>query len=357
MRNILSIVSLMLVGFTSAYAVGTAAGTDITNSATLNYDVGSVAQTPVTSNTDTFKVDNKIDLLVSHVDSAAVSVTNGSTAQVLTFTVTNEGNQVQDFLLTSNQDGTNPFGLTDTFDTTSVLIFVDGNANGTYDAGTDTATFIDELAADANITVFIVSDIPIAQVANDVSAHTLIAQVAVGGTASTQGAAIATDDSGSADVAGTVQNVFADGAGANGASDAALNGKHADNDAYIVVTASLAVTKDSCVISDPINGTTNPKRIPGAVIRYNIQIANTGTAAASSVLVTDAIAAEFGTSAANLAVHTAACPAVANPCAARAGTVEAVGGTTGAGTASVTLDYAGIAAGATECGYIEITIQ
>jgi uncharacterized repeat protein (TIGR01451 family) len=54
-------------------------------------------------------------------------------------------------------------------------------------------------------------------------------------------------------------------------------------------TATLTVTKTSTIVSDPINGTTNPKAIPGAVIRYAITVTNTGTAAvdASTVVVAD----------------------------------------------------------------------
>src|SRR5687767_2631415 len=54
-----------LAVFQSAHAVGTAAGTDITNTATVNFSVGGVAQTPVNSNTTTFEVDRKVDLSVS----------------------------------------------------------------------------------------------------------------------------------------------------------------------------------------------------------------------------------------------------------------------------------------------------
>jgi hypothetical protein len=39
----------MLAATNSAFAAGTAAGTDINNRATVNYQVGSVAQTPVES--------------------------------------------------------------------------------------------------------------------------------------------------------------------------------------------------------------------------------------------------------------------------------------------------------------------
>ena len=54
-------------------------------------------------------------------------------------------------------------------------------------------------------------------------------------------------------------------------------------------TATLVVTKTAIVISDPVNGTTNPKKIPGAVIQYTVNITNTGTLAvdSSSVVMTD----------------------------------------------------------------------
>lgn len=39
---------------------------------------------------------------------------------------------------------------------------------------------------------------------------------------------------------------------------------------------SLIVTKTSAVVSDPVNGTVNPKAIPGAVVRYTISVTNTG---------------------------------------------------------------------------------
>lgn len=54
-------------------------------------------------------------------------------------------------------------------------------------------------------------------------------------------------------------------------------------------SATLSVTKTSSVISDPANGTTNPKAIPGALIEYLITVSNTGSVApdAGTVIVTD----------------------------------------------------------------------
>src|SRR3546814_17398613 len=73
------------------------------------------------------------------------------------------------------------------------------------------------------------------------------------------------------------------------AGDAARDGSHSDNDDYTVQTATLAVTKTSRVISDPVNATTNPKLIPGAVIEYCISVANSGRPAAPSVVITDPV--------------------------------------------------------------------
>lgn len=54
-------------------------------------------------------------------------------------------------------------------------------------------------------------------------------------------------------------------------------------------TVTLLVTKTSAVVSDPVNGTTNPKMIPGAVVRYTVSVTNTGrgTVDASTVVIAD----------------------------------------------------------------------
>lgn len=56
-----------------------------------------------------------------------------------------------------------------------------------------------------------------------------------------------------------------------------------------VATAVLEVTKTSIVISDPVNGTANPKAIPGAIIEYSINVRNIGDRAvdASSIVIID----------------------------------------------------------------------
>lgn len=55
--------------------------------------------------------------------------------------------------------------------------------------------------------------------------------------------------------------------------------------------ATLTVTKLSTLISDPVNGTTNPKNIPGAVVEYCILMQNPGSGTATDLVGTDNIPA------------------------------------------------------------------
>ena len=64
----------------------------------------------------------------------------------------------------------------------------------------------------------------------------------------------------------------------------------ASSDADTIVYPSLVNVKSSQVLSDPYNGTTNPKRIPGSAVRYDVTITNTGqgTVNSNTVFVFDA---------------------------------------------------------------------
>jgi uncharacterized repeat protein (TIGR01451 family) len=295
--------SIALLAAQSAQAIGTASGTSVDNRATVGYAVGSTTQPVIesspTGNTvagvnngqDTsFLVDNMVDLTVSELSGSYTTVASGGLSEVLVYTVANTGNTTQDFSLSSLDNATDPFGGADNFDATPVAIFVDANNNGVYDAGTDVATYIDELAADADVEVFVLRDIGV-RANGDISAVTLTAQVAAGGSVGAQGADILTDDSAAADLAGTVQIAFADAAGD---TDAANDGKHSDTDAYLVGAAAITVSKTSLVLSDPIGGS-NPKAIPGAVVEYTVTVDNAAgaSAAATNVQVTDSLNAEI----------------------------------------------------------------
>jgi uncharacterized repeat protein (TIGR01451 family) len=287
--TILAALAVWPAGAPAAMAAGTASGSQIDNYATVDYQVNSIAQTTVSSDTASFVVDNKIDVTVTTLDGSAVSVVPGSSDRYLSFSVTNDGNTVQDFSLSAAAATGTVFGVTDNFDADSVAVFVDANGNGSYDPGTDTATFIDELEPDSTATVFIVGDIPLARVNGDGALYDLVAQTAAGGAAG-QGADITSDDGAEADSAMVVQTVFCDTTG-TATGDAARDGKHSSRSAYEVSTADLTVTKTSVVVSDPVNGSTNPKAVPGATMRYTITVTNDGDEDASTVTIVDAIPA------------------------------------------------------------------
>lgn len=276
--------ALAVVGASPALAAGTAAGSTITNTVTVNYQVGGVSQT-ATGASDTFTVDRKVNLTVAEVGTTTTQVSPGQTAAVTTFTVTNTSNATLDFALAAAQQtgGAGAHSNTDTFDATNVKIYVDTNNDGDYDVGTDLeVAYLDELAADSSRTVFVVADIPLSLATNDVAAVTLTATGREGGAAASQGAALS--ETTGANTAG-MDTVFADGAGATDASrDAAFSAK----DDWTVLAAALTISKLSTVISDPLNGTTNPKAIPGATIEYCIVVSNAaGSATASSVAISD----------------------------------------------------------------------
>ncbi len=284
-------VSVAALGATPALAAGTTAGSTISNTATVNYTVGGVAQTAINSNASTFVVDRKINLTVAEVGTTTTSVVPGQSSAVTTFTVTNSSNAVLDLGLTAAQlaGGTAAHGGTDNFDVTGLTMYVDTNGNGSYDAGTDTAvTYLDELAADASKTVFLVGNVPAARTNGDVAGVTLTAQALEGAGAGSQGAVV-TQTAGANTAA--MDTVFADAAGVTG--DVARDGKASDDDDYTVAAPVLSVTKQNRIVSDPINGTTNPKMIPGATVEYCIIVSNSASgASANSVAISDPIPAQ-----------------------------------------------------------------
>ena len=296
LRTVLGVAVLLssLAGVQTALAVGTDAGVTIGNRATVNYTVGTAAQAPIESSptgnstpgvgngiSTNFVVDRRIDFTVVETGGGGALVTPGQTNAVATYTVTNTSNAAEGFeLLASNLVGGVVFGNTDTTEVANLRVFVDnpggGGAAGVYDALVDTATSINTLAEDANVVVFIVADVPLTVTNGQFANVRLQARAAVVGTnggtleAETVGADTALEDV-----------VF---------GDAGRNAMETADDQFAVQSAALAITKTSAIISDPFNGTgVDRKAIPGAVIEYIVAIANTGTAAAGSVRLSDTL--------------------------------------------------------------------
>ena len=265
---------------TPAYAAGTASGTSITNTVNVTYAVGGVAQNPLSAS-DTFVVDRKVNLTVTEVGSTTTSVSPGQLAAVTTFDIANLSNATIDVgLLATNLTG-------DAYDVSNFKYYADTNNDGAYTAGTDLQiTYLDQVAADGIKRVFVVADIPLGGATGDVANIRLAGTAQEGTTAGTQGATIA--NSGVNTAAG-VETVLAD-TNANG--NTAGDGISFAQDSYTKMAAALSATKTSRVVSDPINGTSNPKVIPGAVVEYCISVSNAAGADATSVAISDTLPTE-----------------------------------------------------------------
>lgn len=306
-----------------------AAGDIISNTATVNYSILAVPFTQESSPTGntvpgagngaptTFTEDQVVNFSVVSNDGAPVNVASGENNAFLTFTVVNNGNATQDFLLTAINTAPNPFGVpVDNFDPVIPLrVFVEDGANAGYLFAEDTGLFIDDLASGATATVYIVADIP-ATAIGDLAAVAMVTQVAAGG-APGPGAAITNDDNnhvspagtysngGTTVIAGTANNatdsvgidlVFGDQAGSapedvdstGAVQDIPSNGQHSDTGAFLVQTVGAAVDPliKTVTVIDTLGGT-DPHA--GATLRYQIVVNTTGASTVDNLVITDPI--------------------------------------------------------------------
>ena len=284
-----SVAFCAVVYSTSVMAVGTDAGTAIGNVATVDYKVGGIDQTPENSPVTIFVVDQVVDLTVAEADGVDTNVSPGEAGAVARFTVTNTGNETQDFSLTiADLVGGTVLTNTDTINADALTIVIDANGNDVYDAGTDLVqSFIDELSADDItadplldnvVSVFILADIPVSA-ANGAAAN--IELTATAHKAGGAGLGAIEAESGVDDDPATVQIVFSNSTGS-------------DQDSYLVASATLAALKASEVLSDPL-GQTAPAAlaIPGAFVEYEVTITNTGAMAATELVITDDIQSDL----------------------------------------------------------------
>ena len=326
-----------------ASAVFAVAGDSIANKAVLSFNGGLLITSSPGGNSvvgdagaDTvFTEDRVINFAVLETTGASVTAAQNTSGNVLTFTVTNNGNGTQDFLLAAvnNVGGTDPFTASlDAFESTAD-VFVDQNGNGTYELLIDTGLFIQDLGPTQVETVFIVSTMPAVLADGVVSVVSLAAQVAATRTFGTDLETVATDKglgineddnnrvspagsdycNGNATcnvAAGAVSTVADDPAAeeivfndpinvgvdadSDGGVDLVRNGQASDSGSYTIASAVLTVTKTvGAAVFDTINGTSNAKAIPGATsyIPYTITISNAGPVSATLTSISDILGA------------------------------------------------------------------
>jgi uncharacterized repeat protein (TIGR01451 family) len=299
-RARLAVVALGLVGATpSAFAAGTDFGTDITNTASVNYSVSGVPQTVINSSPTgnstpgagagaptTFEVDKKIIFVAEETDGAATVTSPGLTQVVTVFRVTNTSNGAQDYRLAG--DNTQPpaiiFGRADAFDMSNFTYHISGAACSTATmatpafAGEAAVTHIEQLPEDACRYVFVRSDTPVSPTAANGLASTI--RLVVTATTDASNGATAEVETAAADNAAVVDVVFAETGTANG--NVVENGVSMAFDQYFVGT--LTVTKTAAVISDGFSAAGQAKAIPGAIVEYTITVQNNGLVTSGAAL-------------------------------------------------------------------------
>lgn len=346
-RGLLGTSVISLFAATNAYAGGTAAGTNVQNTFTLNYNVSGTAQTQIdnTASPTEFTVDRLIDLTVA--SNGNTNVAPGALNQDLVFSLTNNGNDTQAYsfaLVNEGGDDYDATGLNITYyadDGDGIFEpGADDGAGSAYTPGSGNAS--SDLAADAIIWVVVDGDIPAARVDTDTSDVTLVSDTLDPTTGASPGTAV-TADAGGNTLTGAAENVLADGSGtANEGSNA---GDHSATGTYVVASADLSASKTVSVFTqDGSNCTTIPGTpgvgdqysVPGACVEYVISTTNNGaTASATSVAISDVLANELqfvNAAASGFTGGTFTQPATNTDCTGGACTISLTGATLTAGS-------------------------
>lgn len=253
-----------VMGSSPAFAKGTLAGTSIENTAVATFD-GPSGSVQIPSNQVTVLVDELINPVVDGNDPGDVVTTPGATKAVHSFTLTNDGNGPEAFLLSAVHANGG-----DDFDPTANQIVIDANNNGVYDEGVDTiyvaGTNNPLLDPDESVTIFVLSDIPATVADGDRGQVTLVANSTTG--------------------TGAPGTSFA-GAG-EGGGDAVIgtSGGTGDDDAFFVVSSATLALLKSASIADPFGGN---EAVPGSIITYTLTANATGSGTASGVVISDVI--------------------------------------------------------------------
>lgn len=250
-----------------AHAVGTTAGTTISNTASATYTDAGGNPASIPSNRVDILVDEILDVTVVSADPGDVSSLPGATNQVLTFTVSNTGNGPEAFRLSP----VNAIGG-DAFDPATTSLVIDTNTNGVYDAGVDTVYNAGSndplLAPDSSVRIFVLSTVP-ATATDGQRGQTDLTATAITGS-------------------GTPGTSYSgQGQGGGDAVVGATTAAGRDDGYYIVNAATVSLVKSATVL-DPFGGT---RPVPGAIITYTLVATVSGSGSLANVAAGDPIPA------------------------------------------------------------------
>lgn len=260
------LLSMALPG--AAHAAMTAAGVNISNTATVTFTPPGGDPETINSNTATIQVDEILDVTVVSNDAGYVSALTPSSDNPLSFTVTNTGNGSEAFELSILP----PAGA-DQFDPANIRIYLD-DGDGIFEILEDTLLGVNpSLDAGASRVVFVVSNIPEGLTGDDLGLALLKAE------AVTALITVGADEPG----------FTFEGQGSDG-SDAVVGGTQADATAengYIVPQVTGALEKTQSVL----DGFGGANAISGATITYTLTFTVTGDGTLTGVGIADPIPA------------------------------------------------------------------
>lgn len=265
MKTRYALAILGLISSVPAFAGGVAPGTNISNTANVNYTISGVGHTG--SATSSFVVAQLVDNSTTWQDAGAVAVSAGATNQALLFKVTNTGNGADTFKLTATASS----GASPGFTPVNCRIYFDTDNNGVYSAA-DTlyvpGTNDPALAADASVNLLSVCDVPVTAADQSLGLVQLVAtSKTVSGTP------------GTVNTGGGVGGVDAI-AGTSG-GDASATGTFKAGNVDYTMTLSQAIT-------DPSGGS---QPVSGATIKYTMNITPKGSATGTNLVISDPIPA------------------------------------------------------------------
>jgi len=323
MKGLLGASALTILSAGTAFAQNnfTPADTDVSNTFNLTYNVGTVAQPPITNDgvggndaPTVFKVDRLVNVTVASSGTPGTFSPNQQDAAV-EFSVRNDGNDTHAYLLDFEEvvNGTGPDDF-DTDNSTSgdrIVYFVDANGDGvldpaevasqtSYDPANDATWPV--LDADDSIIVRVIRDIPVNAADGEQADIHLYADTRDEVDPSI--AIVADNDTTNTTL--VTENVLADVDGpASATNDAATDGAHSATNSYVVLSADVSATKDVFVLDANYNATctaipgtytppapssdtsapvpNNGYHIPNACVEYFITVRNDGSASADAI--------------------------------------------------------------------------
>ncbi|MCH9740015.1 MAG: hypothetical protein K0U38_04125 [Epsilonproteobacteria bacterium] len=272
LSKVLAVALLGTIGLTSqAMAAGTTAGTTISNAPSLSYEMSGVEK-KAESEAVSYVVDRVINFEVTAVGEVERSLqVDGS--ELVAYKISNLGNSEEAVAYMGN------YGSTKEFEFTEIKKYIDADGDGVLSEAEKVHTeMIPSLAADAEIMIWAEVTTPSTTIGQKTVWEPMCKMAPLGSTSSAD--AYATQSA--TNTVDAVDIVFAD-YNRNNTEGVNTTWTLTENLGLAKLTTALEVHE---VMNDPVNGTTNPQAIPGALVVMKYSITNNTSIDAKDVVFT-----------------------------------------------------------------------